>query len=149
MRRALRPGDSIAVGSVLLTVRATPGHRPEHLALVLSDRERDELPLPLLSGDALLVGEVGRPDLAVDPRERAEALYAALHGLDDLDDAVEVWPGHIGGSLCGGASLSHKPSSTLGYERCPTRISRSAMSVHSSTASSVRCRRGLPRWTGS
>jgi hydroxyacylglutathione hydrolase len=115
--RALRPGDSIAVGSVLLTVRATPGHRPEHLALVLRDRERDERPLALLTGDALLVGEVGRPDLAVDPREGAEALYAALHGLDDLDDAVEVWPGHIGGSLCGGASLSHKPSSTLGYER--------------------------------
>ena len=65
---SLRPGDSIAVGSAVLTARATPGHRPEHLSLVLSDRERSDEPLALLSGDALLVGEVGRPDLAVDPR---------------------------------------------------------------------------------
>ena len=84
---------------------------------MLSDRARDDEPLALLTGDALLVGEVGRPDLAVDPRVGAQALYAALRGLDDLDDAVELWPGHIGGSLCGGANLSQKPSSTLGYER--------------------------------
>ena len=113
----LRSGDSIPVGSAVLTARATPGHRPEHLSLVLSDRARDGEPLALLTGDALLVGEVGRPDLAVDPREGAQALYASLRGLDDLDDAVELWPGHIGGSLCGGANLSQKPSSTLGYER--------------------------------
>ena len=116
-QRRCAPGDSIAVGSAVLTARATPGHRPEHLALVLSDRERSGEPLALLSGDALLVGEVGRPDLAVEPRAGAHALYAALRGLDDLDDAVELWPGHIGGSLCGGANLSQKPSSTLGYER--------------------------------
>jgi hydroxyacylglutathione hydrolase len=120
--RPLRPGASLAVGSAVLTARATPGHRPEHLALVLSDRSRAPGPLALLSGDALLVGEVGRPDLAVDPRAGARALYAALRGLDDLDDAVEVWPGHIGGSLCGGADLSQKPSSTLGYERRANRF---------------------------
>jgi hydroxyacylglutathione hydrolase len=115
--RPLRAGDSIAVGSVVLTARATPGHRPEHLSFVLRDRARSDAPLALLSGDALLVGDVGRPDLAVEPRQGAQALYAALRGLGDLDDAVEVWPGHVGGSLCGGAHLSHKPSSTLGYER--------------------------------
>ncbi|MDX6617904.1 MAG: hypothetical protein QOK36_290, partial [Gaiellales bacterium] len=120
--RPLRPGDSLSVGSAVLTVRATPGHRPEHLSLVLSDRSRADAPLALLSGDALLVGEVGRPDLAADPGAGARALYAALRGLDDLDDAVEVWPGHIGGSLCGGARLSQKPSSTLGYERRANRF---------------------------
>ncbi|MDX6598397.1 MAG: hypothetical protein QOE87_2284 [Gaiellales bacterium] len=114
---ALRPGDSIAVGSAVLTARATPGHRPEHLSLVLGDRDRSGEPLALLSGDALLVGDVGRPDLAVDPRAGARALYASVRDLDDLDDAVELWPGYIGGSLCGGAHLSQKPSSTLGYER--------------------------------
>jgi hydroxyacylglutathione hydrolase len=114
---ALRAGDSIAVGEAELTARATPGHRPEHLSLVLSDRGRDGEPLALLTGDALLVGDVGRPDLAVEPHEGARALYASLRGLDDLDDAVELWPGHVGGSLCGGAQLSEKPSSTLGYER--------------------------------
>jgi glyoxylase-like metal-dependent hydrolase (beta-lactamase superfamily II)/rhodanese-related sulfurtransferase len=113
----LRAGDSITVGSAVLAARATPGHRPEHLSLVLSDRARDDEPLALLTGDALLVGEVGRPDLAVDPRVGAQALYASLRDLDDLDDAVELWPGHIGGSLCGAANLSQKPSSTLGYER--------------------------------
>jgi hydroxyacylglutathione hydrolase len=65
----LRAGDSIAVGGAVLTARATPGHRPEHLSLLLSDRGRADEPLALLTGDALLVGEVGRPDLAVDPRE--------------------------------------------------------------------------------
>ena len=115
--RPLRGGDSISVGSVELRARATPGHRPEHLSFVLRDRSRADAPLALLSGDALLVGDVGRPDLAVEPRQGAQALYGALRSLSDLDDSVELWPGHIGGSLCGGSSLSQKPSSTLGYER--------------------------------
>jgi len=78
--RPLRGGDSISVGSAELRARATPGHRPEHLSFVLRDRSRADTPLALLSGDALLVGDVGRPDLAVEPRQGAQALYAALEG---------------------------------------------------------------------
>jgi rhodanese-related sulfurtransferase len=60
---------------------------------------------------------VARPDLAIEPEEGARALYASLRALMRLDDAVEVWPAHIGGSLCGGAGMSKKPSSTIGFER--------------------------------
>src|SRR5919201_1808579 len=63
------------------------------------------------------IGDVARPDLAVEPEEGARGLYASLRRLLEHDDFVEVWPGHIGGSLCGGAAMSKKPSSTIGFER--------------------------------
>jgi glyoxylase-like metal-dependent hydrolase (beta-lactamase superfamily II) len=71
----------------------------------------------LLSGDSLLVGDVARPDLAYEPTEGAHELYTSLASLLALGDHVEVWPAHIGGSLCGGAGLSMKTSSTIGFER--------------------------------
>ena len=83
---------------------------------MLSDRDRSGEPLALLSGDALLVGEVGRPDLAVDPG-RGACLVCGPAGLDDLDDAVELWPGHLGGSLLRWREPQPEASSTLGYER--------------------------------
>ena len=110
-------GDEIIVGSVCLTAVPTPGHRPEHLTFLVSDLSRGPEPWMLLSGDSLLVGDVARPDLAVEAREGAHALHESLRRLLDLDDHVEVWPAHIGGSLCGGAGLSGKSSSTIGFER--------------------------------
>lgn len=113
----LADGDRLEVGDVRLTALATPGHRPEHTALVVEDRSRAERPWAVLTGDSLFVGDLARPDLAVEPREGARALFASLRRLLDLPDDAEVWPGHIGGSLCGGAGMSEKPSSTIGMER--------------------------------
>jgi hydroxyacylglutathione hydrolase len=113
----LAAGDTISVGSLRLTALGTPGHRPEHLAFALADLTRGEDPWMVLTGDSLLVGDVARPDLAYEPTEGATALHATLGQLLALGDHVEVWPGHVGGSLCGGAGLSNKTSSTIGYER--------------------------------
>lgn len=113
----IRAGDEIAVGSVLIRAIATPGHRPEHLSFAIADHGRGSDPWLLLTGDTLLVGDVARPDLAYEPAEGARALRQTLRNLVDLGDHVEVWPAHVGGSLCGGASLSLKSSSTVGYER--------------------------------
>jgi glyoxylase-like metal-dependent hydrolase (beta-lactamase superfamily II)/rhodanese-related sulfurtransferase len=113
----VEPGDEISAGAVRLTAVATPGHRPEHLTFLVSDLSRGPEPWMLLSGDSLLIGDVARPDLAVEARDGAHDLHASLRRLLDLDDHVEVWPAHIGGSLCGGAGLSGKSSSTIGFER--------------------------------
>ncbi|MEJ7793237.1 MAG: rhodanese-like domain-containing protein [Gaiellaceae bacterium] len=102
---------------MLIVARPTPGHRPEHTAYVIEDRSRGETPWLLLTGDSLFVGDIARPDLAVEPEEGARDLFRSLRSLDRLDDYVEVWPGHIGGSLCGGAGMSETPGSTLGFER--------------------------------
>ena len=100
----------------------TPGHRPEHTSFLLRDEGRGDEPWALLSGDSLFVGDVARPDLAVEPREGAAEIYRSLHErLLTLGDEVEVWPGHLGGSLCGSAGLDHKTSSTIGFERAHNR----------------------------
>jgi hydroxyacylglutathione hydrolase len=110
-------GDEIAVGSLRLRAWSTPGHRPEHLSILVSDLSRGEDPWLVLSGDSLLVGDLARPDLAVQAPRGARELYWSLSELLELGDHVEVWPAHVGGSLCGGAGLSGKTSSTIGYER--------------------------------
>ncbi len=110
-------GDTIDVGALRLTALASPGHRPEHLSFAVADLSRGPEPWLLLTGDSLLVGDVARPDLAYEPAEGAAALHATLARLLALGDGVELWPAHVGGSLCGGAGLSHKTSSTIGYER--------------------------------
>ncbi|HZO06445.1 MAG TPA: rhodanese-like domain-containing protein, partial [Solirubrobacterales bacterium] len=75
-------------------------------------------PWALLSGDSLFIGDVARPDLAIEPRDGAAQMFHTLHErLLTLDDEVEVWPGHLGGSLCGGSGLDLKNSSTIGFER--------------------------------
>ncbi len=113
----LRHGDELRAGDVVLRALAAPGHRPEHLALAVIDGARCPEPCALLAGDSLLVGAVARPDLAVAPREGAAELHGTLRRLLDLGDHVELWPAHVGGSLCGGAGLSDRTSSTIGFER--------------------------------
>jgi hydroxyacylglutathione hydrolase len=118
----IHDGDEILVGALQVRALAAPGHRPEHLTFAVADLSRGAEPWLLLSGDSLLVGDVARPDLAYEPREGAAALHATLQELLALGDHVELWPAHVGGSLCGGSGLSHKTSSTLGYERRHNRL---------------------------
>jgi hydroxyacylglutathione hydrolase len=110
-------GDVVAVGQISITAVSTPGHRPEHTAYTITDSSRGEEPWLVVSGDSLFVGDVARPDLAVEPEEGARDLRRSMHRLLGLDDFAEVWPGHIGGSLCGGAGMSEKPGTTIGFER--------------------------------
>lgn len=113
----IRGGQEITVGAVAMKALATPGHRPEHLVFVVWDLGRGGDPWLVLTGDSLLVGDLARPDLVLDAEAGARAMYQSLRPLLDLGDHVEIWPAHVGGSLCGGAGLSAKASSTIGYER--------------------------------
>jgi hydroxyacylglutathione hydrolase len=110
-------GEAVEFGKIRIVAVATPGHRPEHLAYTVQDTSRSNAPWLALTGDSLFVGDVARPDLAVDPEEGARGLFGSLRTLLELDDFAEVWPGHIGGSLCGGSGMSEKPGSTIGFER--------------------------------
>jgi hydroxyacylglutathione hydrolase len=110
-------GESVSVGAVTITALTTPGHRPEHTSYVIADASRGHDPWLVLTGDSLFIADVARPDLAVEPEEGARGLFASLRRLLELDDFAETWPGHIGGSLCGGAGMSEKPGSTIGFER--------------------------------
>jgi glyoxylase-like metal-dependent hydrolase (beta-lactamase superfamily II) len=111
-------GWALELGDLRIEAVHTPGHRPEHTCFLLSDAGRGGTPWAVLTGDSLFIGDVARPDLAVEPREGAADLFRSLHErLLPLDDEVEVWPGHLGGSLCGGSGLDLKNSSTVGFER--------------------------------
>ena len=109
-------GAEIELGEVVLRCLHTPGHRPEHCCLAVVDRSRGDEPWLVLTGDSLFVGDVARPDLAVEAREGAEGLFHSLRRLVELGDGVEVYPGHVAGSLCGKA-MSSKASTTIGFER--------------------------------
>ncbi len=112
----MEDGDEIALGDVVLRCIHTPGHRPEHCCLAVIDRSRGPDPWLVLTGDSLFVGDAARPDLAVEAREGAEGLFHSLRRLVELGDGVEVYPGHVAGSLCGKA-MSSKASTTIGFER--------------------------------
>jgi hydroxyacylglutathione hydrolase len=104
----------------MLTVRAlhTPGHRPEHTAFVLTDTARGDEPWAVLSGDCLFVGDVARPDLAIEQTDGAHQIFRSLHDrLLRLPDDCEVWPAHLGGSMCGGPGMDTKICSTIGFEK--------------------------------
>ncbi|HSI96809.1 MAG TPA: rhodanese-like domain-containing protein [Gaiellaceae bacterium] len=109
-------GAEIELGDVVLRCIHTPGHRPEHCCVAVIDRARADEPWLVLTGDSLFVGDVARPDLAVEAREGAESLFHSLRRLIELGDGVEVYPGHVAGSLCGKA-MSSKASTTIGFER--------------------------------
>jgi hydroxyacylglutathione hydrolase len=113
----LADGDAVEFGAVRIVALATPGHRPEHTAYVVFDAGRGDEPWAVLTGDSLFVGDVARPDLAVDAEDGARGLQASLARLLELPDHVQVLPGHLGGSLCGSASMSEAPASTIGFER--------------------------------
>ncbi|MFN2628028.1 MAG: rhodanese-like domain-containing protein [Gaiellaceae bacterium] len=113
---SLADGDEIVVGQVRIRVLHTPGHRPEHCAFAVIDGSRASEPWLVLTGDSLFVGDAARPDLAVDARAGAEDLFRSLRRLAELADGVELYPGHVAGSLCG-AGMSSKASSTIGFER--------------------------------
>jgi hydroxyacylglutathione hydrolase len=111
-------GWELALGTLRVRALHTPGHRPEHTAFALVDTARGEEPWAVLSGDTLFVGDIARPDLAVDKAEGARGMFHSLHEqLLTLPDTCEVWPAHLGGSLCGGPGMDLKVSSTIGYER--------------------------------
>jgi glyoxylase-like metal-dependent hydrolase (beta-lactamase superfamily II)/rhodanese-related sulfurtransferase len=112
----LEDGTEIELGRVALRTLHTPGHRPEHCAFAVIDHSRGDEPWLVLTGDSLFVGDAARPDLAVDALDGAEGLFHSLHRLVALGDGVEVYPGHVAGSLCG-AAMSSKPSTTIGFER--------------------------------
>ncbi len=111
-------GFELALGELRVRAIHTPGHRPEHTAFALIDTARGGEPWALLSGDSLFVNDIARPDLAIDKQDGAHGIFESLHErILSLPPSTEVWPGHLGGSLCGGPAMDMKPSSTLAYER--------------------------------
>jgi glyoxylase-like metal-dependent hydrolase (beta-lactamase superfamily II) len=116
-----KDGDEFRIGKVILRVLETPGHTPESISILVIDTEVSNQPLKVLTGDTLFIGDVGRPDLVSSKGHTAEQmagmLYDSLRGkLLKLDDAVEVWPAHGKGSLCG-RNMSNETSSTIGAQR--------------------------------
>ncbi|HET7744021.1 MAG TPA: MBL fold metallo-hydrolase [Gaiellaceae bacterium] len=115
----LDDGQRVELGNTIVTALATPGHAPAHDAYVVADRRRgSDEPWVVFTGDSLLIGDVGRPDLHVagDPLGQARLLHASLVRLLELPDHVVVYPSHYGGSVCG-RGLSGNPFSSVGFER--------------------------------
>jgi hydroxyacylglutathione hydrolase len=114
--RAVRDGEAITLGNVTATVWHLPGHTPEHLALVVTDRRRADEPWLVFTGHTLMVGDLGRTELATSAEEGARALAASAARLRTLPDHMLVLPGAFSGSVCG-RGLSGNPFSTVGFER--------------------------------
>lgn len=113
----LHDGMTIVLGNVVIGVLHTPGHTPDGVCLLVTDKRRTDTPWFVITGDTLFVGAVGRPDLLGQEREMAGQLFDSLRGkLLTLADETEIYPGHQAGSACG-AGLSGKPSSTIGFEK--------------------------------
>jgi glyoxylase-like metal-dependent hydrolase (beta-lactamase superfamily II)/rhodanese-related sulfurtransferase len=119
--RKLADGERISLGDVQLEIRHTPGHTPESISIVVWEHADDHAPYGVLTGDALFIGDVGRPDLLASlgytRDELADKLYDSLHDkLLTLPDTTRVFPAHGAGSACG-KNLSTETSSTIGDQR--------------------------------
>jgi glyoxylase-like metal-dependent hydrolase (beta-lactamase superfamily II) len=114
--RGVRDRDVLQLGNVGAEILHTPGHTPEHISLLITDRTRSDEPWFVLTGHTLMVGDVGRTELAATAEEGARVLFQSLQRLKALPDYLEVLPGAFSGSVCG-RSLSAKPISTIGFER--------------------------------
>jgi glyoxylase-like metal-dependent hydrolase (beta-lactamase superfamily II) len=116
---ALADHDVVELGNTIVSSVATPGHAPAHHAYTVADRRRGSVePWLVFTGDSLLVGDVGRPDLHVagDAAGQARLLHSSLRRLLELPDHVVLYPSHYGGSVCG-RGLSGNPFSSIGFER--------------------------------
>ena len=119
--RSLADGERIVLGGVALQIMATPGHTPESISVLVFEHADAEVAYGVLTGDALFIGDVGRPDLLASIGFTAEQLGSQLydsiqHRLMGLDDAVRVFPAHGAGSACG-RNLSTERQSTIGEQR--------------------------------
>ncbi len=119
--RAVKEGDEIKLGKVMLRIMETPGHTPESICILVTDTEISNQPQKVLTGDTLFIGDIGRPDLAggkgYTPQMMAGMMYETLHEkLLKLSDEVEVYPAHGAGSMCG-KNMSKETSSTIGEQR--------------------------------
>src|SRR6516165_9051985 len=114
--RGVRDGELLELGNVSIKVLHTPGHTPEHISLLVTDRTRSPEPWFLLTGHTLMVGDLGRTELASSAEQGARALFETTRRLKTLPDHIEILPGAFSGSVCG-RSLSGKPMSTIGFER--------------------------------
>jgi glyoxylase-like metal-dependent hydrolase (beta-lactamase superfamily II) len=115
----LGDGEVVELGNTIVRALATPGHAPAHNAYLVADRRRGtEEPWLVFTGDSLLVGDVGRPDLHAggDAELAARQLHGSIERLLELPDHVLVYPSHYGGSVCG-RGLSSNPFSSMGFER--------------------------------
>jgi hydroxyacylglutathione hydrolase len=112
----VREGDELDMGNVSISVLHTPGHTPEHISLLVTDKTRGLEPWFLLTGHTLMVGDMGRTELAASAEEGAGMLFETVQKLKSLPGYVEIFPGAFAGSVCGRA-LSGKPMSTIGFER--------------------------------
>ncbi|HVL92853.1 MAG TPA: rhodanese-like domain-containing protein [Acidimicrobiales bacterium] len=124
--RPLQDGEHLEMGEVGIEVLHTPGHTPEHISLLVYDRSASaDDPALLLSGGALLVGDLARPDLLGGSEQAEESAKVFCHTIQkkllELPDHVEVFPTHVAGSLCGG-NIGSRLSTTVGYERLTNAI---------------------------
>lgn len=109
-------GDVLDLGNTQVQVLHTPGHTPEHVSLLVTDHVRGNEPWFVVTGHTLMVGDMGRTELASSAEEGARALFRSAERLRALPDHIEVLPGAFAGSVCG-RGLSGKPWSTIGFER--------------------------------